>query len=169
MFDIFQFVKSSALGLNLLMVIPLMGIGGILEESWCCVSRDHVCTLHAWWDNQGDILGRSSGCTWVSDFFNCWVICYTFRFLIFCLLGGGFRFFCGANFSFFEIWFFGVFWEGTNFCFVFWDWFLVLWDLIICVFWGELWFSEYDKCLSIDSLRLTQGFEFLTLTLVWVH
>ena len=34
---------------------------------------------------------------------------------------------------------------------------------------GEFWFSEYVKCSSFDSLLLTQGFEFLTLVLVWVN
>ena len=34
---------------------------------------------------------------------------------------------------------------------------------------GEFWFSEYVKCLSFDGLLLTQGFEFLTLVLVWVN
>ena len=45
-FSFFPLMKSSALGLDGLMVAPLMGIGGISEQFVFVFGRDHVCILY---------------------------------------------------------------------------------------------------------------------------
>ena len=50
-------MKSSAFGLDGLMVIPLMEIGGGSEEFVFVLGRDHVCIVSE--INLGDILGSS--------------------------------------------------------------------------------------------------------------